>query len=260
MKGELKEMQHDPDNRLPKTETFLSRIRNGILHGIGICIGIGGSYLLAVSITKPHTFTSGTTISSQQINANFDALYTKVNELDARVTELESGGKSWRLICEITITSTTTSFNTNTYGCILNGNTDVEYNIIVKIKSSAAGNSHLLIRPNNDTITGNYLMRGMFSDGGAPAADSANYGGLFVGFTNSLINIQQSYCFLYAKSGAIRILHTNQAGRASSSDLYIGVYASSWINTSSNITNLQFLSDASNGIGPDSVFEIWARR
>ncbi|HMV79855.1 MAG TPA: hypothetical protein PK453_03045 [Leptospiraceae bacterium] len=217
----------------------------------------------AVSVAKPYAFSSGTAVNSSQVNANFDALFTKVNELDTRLTSLESGGKSWKLICEIDITSATTSFNTGDYGCNLNGNTDVEYNIITKIQSSAGGGSMFLIFPNNDSVGGNYFMQGLYNltgQGTNVYGDPANYGGIFIGNTAALNELIQSNSFFYAKSGKIRNLAATVSGRMNSGTLYAGLYSTSWLNTSSNITNLQFLATAVNGIGPDSHFEIWARR
>jgi len=39
----------------------------------------------AASITKPNTFTAGEKASASKMNANFDTLYTKVNELDSKI-------------------------------------------------------------------------------------------------------------------------------------------------------------------------------
>ncbi len=40
---------------------------------------------LAATIVKPHTFNDGDVLSAAKLNENFDALYTKVNELDAKL-------------------------------------------------------------------------------------------------------------------------------------------------------------------------------
>jgi len=45
--------------------------------------------LFAAPISKPHTFISGTPALSSEMNDDFDTLYTKVNELDARISALE---------------------------------------------------------------------------------------------------------------------------------------------------------------------------
>ena len=56
-----------------------------------ITLSIGIPFALhAAPITKPNTFTANTVASAAQVNANFDTLYTKVNDNDARLTTLES--------------------------------------------------------------------------------------------------------------------------------------------------------------------------
>jgi hypothetical protein len=44
----------------------------------------------AASITKPYTFTDGTIISASQVNANFDPLYTAVNDLQGGMAPIGS--------------------------------------------------------------------------------------------------------------------------------------------------------------------------
>ncbi len=51
---------------------------------------IGLSYtLFAAPITKPFTFNTGEPARASEMNDNFDTLYTKVNELDSRISSLE---------------------------------------------------------------------------------------------------------------------------------------------------------------------------
>ncbi len=45
--------------------------------------------LFAAPISKPFTFTAGDPALSSEMNDDFDTLYTKVNELDARISVLE---------------------------------------------------------------------------------------------------------------------------------------------------------------------------
>jgi len=56
-----------------------------------IAILLLASLTLAGDITKPYTFSPDTPASSAQVNADFDALYQKINELSAKVEALESG-------------------------------------------------------------------------------------------------------------------------------------------------------------------------
>ena len=55
-----------------------------------IAIVLLASLTLAGNITKPYTFAPDTPASSAQVNANFDALYNKVNELSAKNDELSA--------------------------------------------------------------------------------------------------------------------------------------------------------------------------
>jgi len=52
---------------------------------VSICAVLSSSWLLAESITKPHTFSAGSTAVSSEVNNNFDVLYQKVNELDSKI-------------------------------------------------------------------------------------------------------------------------------------------------------------------------------
>ncbi len=55
---------------------------------IGLSLGL---YAAAPSpISKPYTFSTGDPARAAEVNANFDAVYTKVNELDGRVSAWES--------------------------------------------------------------------------------------------------------------------------------------------------------------------------
>lgn len=80
MNQEPKESKEFSENRPAKNETILFRIRNGILHGIGLSIGVAGSYLLAVSVTL-NTFSPGTPISASKVNENFTNLKTAVESV-----------------------------------------------------------------------------------------------------------------------------------------------------------------------------------
>jgi len=58
-----------------------------------IAVLVSASFAAAQdTLTKPYNFSPGTTASSGQVNANFDALYQKINELSGKVAALEAGG------------------------------------------------------------------------------------------------------------------------------------------------------------------------
>ena len=50
---------------------------------VAALVSLAGGLAMADSITKPTTFTSGTTIKSSEMNANFDTVYGQVNKIGA---------------------------------------------------------------------------------------------------------------------------------------------------------------------------------
>ena len=63
--------------------------RRGMVRtGLAACLGLG---LAVAHADVPHDFTSGTTIRADEVNANFQDLDGKVDDLDQRVTGLEEG-------------------------------------------------------------------------------------------------------------------------------------------------------------------------
>jgi len=147
-------------------------------HFVGLLLAcVTGAALYAAAITKPHTFSDGDTLSAAILNANFDALYAKVNELDTRVSAEEAKGKSWRLIYETDVTSA------------------------------------------------------------------------------------YSHIELYAKSGTMRHYLGHQLESANGSTIDSATMKhGTWVNTSTNITSLNFKSTQPNSYGAGSHIEIWARR
>jgi hypothetical protein len=80
------------DDRYVNSVKRLVRSRRAKIRLLTLLLGIPLALHAAPgSITKPNTFATGGVISAAQVNANFDTLYTKVNDNDTRITRLESG-------------------------------------------------------------------------------------------------------------------------------------------------------------------------
>ena len=76
------------DDRIITGLKRVLRPRTGLM--LLVVLGVATSALVyAATITKPNTFSDGTTISAAQVNANFDTLYTEENAKESRVTALE---------------------------------------------------------------------------------------------------------------------------------------------------------------------------
>jgi hypothetical protein len=69
--------------------------QQGILRtvGFGAAMVMWGAGSYAASVTKPFTFTSGSTISSSEMNSNFDTLFTEINAKETRLGVIEAS--SW---------------------------------------------------------------------------------------------------------------------------------------------------------------------
>ncbi|MEM7179569.1 MAG: phage tail protein [Spirochaetota bacterium] len=66
-------------------KTALTTIKNWTLAGIGLGLGLFISYAFAVSVGTLNTFTSGSTVSSSEINSNFITLKTAIESLNTEV-------------------------------------------------------------------------------------------------------------------------------------------------------------------------------
>lgn len=216
-----------------------------------------GAALFAAAIAKPHTFSDGDTLSASKLNENFDALYAKMNELDAWKTTEEAKGKSWRLIYETDVTSATTNLDVTG----LNGDTDKSYRIIALIANGSGASATYSVAINNDTTAGNYGWQRVTGTAGAASANRNTLeSGIAIGFATSATT-SFSTTDILAKSGTSRhyIGHQLESVAGSTADSATAKHGV-WTNTATNISSLNFKSTQTNGIGAGSHIEIWARR
>jgi hypothetical protein len=76
------------DHMLARCRGLLTRRRVAL--ALAVAIAAGSTAVYAIAPTPTHTFVSGTTISSTDVNENFDELYAAVNSLEAAVSDLEA--------------------------------------------------------------------------------------------------------------------------------------------------------------------------
>ncbi len=71
--------------------TLVIKLDHRLLLGLLICAAIGlPAWLLAGNLTIPHAFTGGTVADAVEMNANFNAVETEVDDNDSRLDTLES--------------------------------------------------------------------------------------------------------------------------------------------------------------------------
>ena len=142
----------------------------------------------------------------------------------------------------------------------LDGNTDEEYELMVRRIEGESSESNMYVRPNNDSGNnyGDQQMYGANTSTGA--ARNAVYSGFLMCQGIALNNISFAKLLLYAKSGYVRTaLHTNAIGISGTSINQIKSRGSSWNNTSDNITSLAISTDVSNGLGIGTNIELYKK-
>ena len=107
---QILEEQMEAMNRRPSYTKWMPVIRKYKLFLFSLLF-IPFGILLAATVTKPHTFTSGEKVSASKVNENFDTLYAKVNENTPTGTILAFAGTNvpsgW-LLCNGSAVSRTT--------------------------------------------------------------------------------------------------------------------------------------------------------
>lgn len=107
---QILEEQMEAINRRPSYTKWISVIRKYKLLLFSLLF-IPFGIILAATVTKPHTFTSGEKVSASKVNENFDTLYAKVNENTPTGTILAFAGTNvpsgW-LLCNGSAVSRTT--------------------------------------------------------------------------------------------------------------------------------------------------------
>lgn len=190
--------------------------------------------------TKPYTFSAGAEIRAEEFNANFDALYAE---------------KKFALIFETDVVAATNSIIIPG----LNGNTDVEYQLIARVKSGSAAPAYYL-RINGDTTVANY-GQAYIQNGGTGgtlasqpgiavgSATVANEWGLYNGLLHASVN------------GSPRMFVTTYVQQVSGATVgQAGINSGAWNNTTSNITQIEFYSTVAGGLAAGTHIEVWARR
>ncbi len=241
----------------------LTRIKNKLyrkfLATLAIAFGFITCGILAIAVTGTiNTFSSGQTVKPAEINANFASLRTAIESIPTQ--------KTWRLIYENDVTTTTGSINVTG----LDGDSDVEYMINTKfIGAAGAVAGSFFIEVNGDTTACNYKLHhfyvhyvGATVTNGTPACNGAA-GFLLSGTaaTNTTTGVVfTSKALLFSKSGTKRVALTQGTKALSTTDAWTMNAMQWWENTSSNITSMRFFFSNGTGIGVGSRIEIWAKR
>ncbi len=147
----------------------------------------------------------------------------------------------------------------------IDGNTDLEYILISRVKSNTTG--YIYLYPNGITGAGDKDSISITSAIAASNVTTVNGVNMFghVGFLNAAKvppGYNYSISHIFAKTGMPRMMiqevsDNYQAGDGDIRNLHISSW---WRDTTKNITSLLIQAQNPNGIGASSIFELYARR
>jgi hypothetical protein len=224
----------------------------GILIGLGFLFTLGAGALVAVAVNSLTTYSTGQVLDATSLNTNFNNLKTAVEGIPTQ--------PSMRLIFETDLTGT--QDNVNVTG--LNGNVDIEYQIIFRVTTPVTAFCAYGVRPNNiSTSSYGYQYVGA---GGTPTATAGrNTNETYLNFTTNNTAGQTAYAnvFILAKTGVSRISHSLNVQQLTSASTTVGdnyYFSSVWNDSTTNITSLNFIGTSTNCYGAGSHIEVWARR
>lgn len=145
----------------------------------------------------------------------------------------------------------------------LDGNTDVDYKMIMIVKTATTGGLYELLLRFNDDTGANYV-RQYFSCRSIAVAAERTTSQTSAYLSYDVGNVANGYAYLNidisAKSGFFRSIRVSSQEKSSVSVLDLKELASSWENSADNITSIKLLSSLANGFGIGTRVELYARR
>jgi len=135
----------------------------------------------------------------------------------------------------------------------VNGNTDERYILICRILNNSGGGPTYTLKPNN--LTTNQQTESVAVSGGV-VTGTVTSDILFISTASTSLFINSD---IQAKTGFERLIHSRTVASAAGDDLQ-RMSGSVWNDTSTNITSLVISSSLANGLGTNSVFELYRIR
>lgn len=239
--------------KLSRTQAVLRAIRRRKRAVVGFVACMVVLPIALHAFTYPNAdFVAGNPAVAADVNARFTAIKTRFDDME---------NKSWRLVSETDVGAATNQVDITG----LNGDSDFEYQIRVKIISGANGGYYAL-QPNADSTGANYNLKGWsgnaHNDNVVISTTALPVAGIYCGYTNAVGQQSISENSVFSKTGNSRVFFTHRANAISTTAITdsIGTTYTVWNNSANNITSFRLISQNINGIGVGSHIEIWARR
>jgi len=246
--------------------TFLSKYCSGISGTT-----VNGIYLSGGSWNNTANNITSLVISASQANGLGIGTHLFLFKRNLLGTEASSGMKTGDLniqgslncgvmqkIYQTTLASAATSVTISG----LDGNTDTLYELRARIVNGYNGACGIYLRPNNDTTDTHYGGQKIYgSDSSAAANHNSGAAYYFNGGFSTLNQLSFTNCFMYSKSGFIRVwINTGAEAISGTTVGYADLFGNVWNNTADNITSLVLFATQASGLGVGTTIELWALR
>ena len=244
------------------TTNNLLKMRNGA-NSAWITVGTLDQAFLALltlgtaqTITAQHTFNPGVVGAPFMIGAN--AVEQKVTSLNADQVDGYDWyeiPKLWRRVYTTTLSAAATSVSITS----LLGDTDIMYKLLIRAINGAASGCAYLIRPNGDSTASNYVTQWLYSySTSVTAAVTSAATGMYFGWVEAISEIFSTEAVLFSKKGYSR--RANAFSQVVQGGFMSSLISSArWTNTADEITSIDIVASAANGLGIGTVIELWAR-
>jgi hypothetical protein len=142
----------------------------------------------------------------------------------------------------------------------LDGNTDEEYRLIIRVVNGYTGNITVNLRPNNDTGT-NYGYQYLYAENADAFAGRSTSTSMRLNMSNNDVRyLGMCEVILYAKSGYVRTLIDTETSNINATTVgVVALWGHVWNNTADNITSLVIYSSGTNGLGVGTVIELYKK-
>jgi hypothetical protein len=165
---------------------------------------------------------------------------------------------TWTRVYNTTLTSAATSVTISG----LDGNTDEEYNLLIRAINNNASAAEYRLRFNNDTGSnyGKQNLRGTSTTADAIRSTGDDNAPLSYRGTIAQNETILTDTLIYAKSGYVRTgINKNTTGISGTTVTALGLNGFVWNNTADNVTSLVIYANQADGLGIGTTIELYKK-
>ena len=136
----------------------------------------------------------------------------------------------------------------------LDGNKDVEYELLTFVKQSGSGASNIHLKLNSDSTAANYVYQYLSASGTSKSSARGTRAGALIGYTNASTRVNFSKTLISAESGNIRLIDSCWVGDVNGVTIgWIGHESTLWKNSDDTLSSITVDPIQSIGTGSNII-------